>query len=100
MSSRIRGRRYRNIDPDERYGFSSGPISVAASDDPVVLTSQPASLRPIGVGPGPDEGSNADGTTVVMDGTAVTIEPGAAILESQTVILEPRAVTGPSQTEG
>ena len=99
MSSRIRGRRYRNIDPDERYGFSSGPASTAASSDPVVITGDPVSVQPFAMA-GPGGASTPDGTTVLMDGTAVTVEPGTPILESRSVVLEPRTVTGPSLTEG
>jgi hypothetical protein len=100
MSSRIRARRYRNIDPDERYGFSSGPASTAASSDPLVLTADPVSVQPLAIGSGTGGVSTPDGTTVLMDGTAVTIEPGTPILESSTVILEPRIVPGASRTEG
>jgi hypothetical protein len=88
MSSRIRGRRYRNVDPDERYGFTAGPLAAdpleAAMIGPIV---EVVSL----------DGTPLVGTTVTVDGTSVTMGPGA---ESSPVILEPRTVTGPSQAEG
>jgi hypothetical protein len=91
MSSRIRGRRYRNIDPDERYGFTPGPPSIIAlgPDDPVEPLVEVVSL----------DGTPLEGTTVTMDGTSVTLIGGGPI-ESPTVVLEPRTVTGPSQAEG
>ena len=93
MSSRIRGRRYRNIDPDERYGFTSSGESTGPSD----IESEPAIIA---VGPVILDGVSHDAAAVTMDGTTVTVEPGDLILSSETVFLEPRTVTGPSQTEG
>ncbi len=92
MSSRIRGRRYRNIDPDERYGFTTGPTTELGAGDPMDVTDEAVLLAQV------DDVVMFDAATVMMDGTAVTI--GTPILESRTVILEPRTVTGPSQTEG
>lgn len=104
MSSRIRGRRYRNEDPDERYGFASHAGSVATtSEGPAnaVFAVDPASheAAAIRVEPAiPIEPVEA--ATVLMDGTAVTVEPTAVILESRSVVLGPPGVTGPSQAEG
>lgn len=98
MSSRIRGRRYRNEDPDERYGFASHAGSVATtSEGPAnaVFAVDPASHEAAAISIEPVEAA-----TVLMDGTAVTVEPNAVILESRSVVLGPPGVTGPSQAEG
>lgn len=92
MSSRIRGRRYRNVDPDQRYGFTVGPASIP--DVAPAIDAVPA-IEVVAL-----DGIPLEGTTVTMNGTSVTMAPGAPLLEPSPVILEPRAVTGPSQAEG
>jgi hypothetical protein len=92
MSSRIRGRRYRNIDPDERYGFTSGPPSIVALGpesqvDPIV---EVVSL----------DGTPLEGTTVTMEETSVTMDVGPAPVDAATLLLEPPTVTGPQQGAG
>jgi len=92
MSSRIRGRRYRNVDPDERYGFTTTPASNAvpgASSEAQQLV-EVVSL----------DGIPIQGTTVTMDGTSVTMDPNAPALEQATVLPELRSVTGPPRAEG
>ena len=88
MSSRIRGRRYRNVDPDERYGFTTGPMEA----DPIEASIIGPIVEVVSL-----DGPPLEGTTVTAGVTSVTMGPGAA---SPTVVLEPRSVTGPPQVEG
>ncbi|HEY7667120.1 MAG TPA: hypothetical protein VIE12_03250 [Actinomycetota bacterium] len=96
MSSRIRGRRYRNIDPDERYGFTQGPSGTSAGS--AATPSDGSAI--IAIGPVFLQDTSTDGTAVTMDGTTVRVEPPDVVLPSDAAYLDPRAVTGPSQTEG
>ena len=91
MSSRIRGRRYRNVDPDERYGFTTAPASIVALGPAV----EGRIVEVVSL-----DGTPLDGTTVTMGGTSVSVEPGAPFPDPSTILLEPRTVTGPQQTAG
>jgi hypothetical protein len=80
------------VDPDERYGFAAG---LAPISDVAPAIDAPPTIEVVAL-----DGIPLEGTTVSVHGTSVTMGPGAPYVEPSPVILEPRAVTGPSQTEG
>jgi hypothetical protein len=96
MSSRIRGRRYRNVDPDERYGFTSGPPTIVALGPERQVESLVEPLVEVVS----LDGTPLEGTTVTMDETSVTMDAGTAPIDAPTVALEPRTVIGPQRAEG
>jgi hypothetical protein len=101
MSSRIRGRRYRNADPDERYGFSHGEPDVP---EPVVIALSPVALDGDGgVVELPSATVLADtatGASVTVHDTTVSIDPGSREPGADPVVGAPSVTAGPPQGEG
>jgi hypothetical protein len=110
MGSRIRGRRYKHVDPDERYGFVADHAAhpdAAPADGPIVIAIGPISLDATtleGVASDPARVQVVDVSSqtaaVTVDGTTVTVESFDGVAGTGAPSVRPQRVTGPSQAEG